>query len=51
MGHLPSGRDRRNPKTGETIAIPASRRVEFRASEPLKEAVSKETRPEDQSPN
>jgi DNA-binding protein HU-beta len=41
----------RNPQTGETIVIPASRVVRFRASETLREAVNKEAGPEDRSPN
>ena len=40
-----------NPQTGETIVIPASRSVRFRASETLGKAVGKEARPQDQSPN
>jgi len=36
-----AARTERNPQTGEPIVIPASRQVDFRASETLKEAVSK----------
>jgi nucleoid DNA-binding protein len=46
-----AARTGRNPQTSEPIVIPASRQVDFRASETLKEAVSKQTRVKDQSPN
>lgn len=34
-----AARTARNPSTGEAVAVPASKRVSFKASKPLKDAV------------